>query len=471
MQTQTQTQTQTNQIGDTDDEDDKGYHLSFFQKEKLSHDLFLIFETIMYHLSPGYDFESCTITPPPHLSKNADDPIEKKENHNNQSMISSMDHIAETILRHVRLNSSEQLYHHLTNELNIPAQLYCARWVRLMFIREIPSIEKSLFLWDKIFHNMHRKHLYLISILEFICAAMILRIQEKFYLRDDNVDHYNSSYDDDDFDPNESINLLMNYPPIDDVKGFWKIVADLIEGRHRKPSTMKKQNIMTKTATNAINTVQNLALPLVMGAGRAITSSSPQQIYRRHNSHEQQQHQHQHQHQQHFNGVFNRMTNMYHEKRVSNEARDNSNSNQIIHTKNPLHPLQFPRNKNKYGHEHMMKTKDNQGIYNEQNHQNQKDAMHHTFSRMTNTFSKAIDSIGGSIENLVVNATSQGNANNRNIAFDNSQRMDHQLSQSVQTISKYLQESGMNVPNDVWEALATVDSIGNQIAASESNRN
>lgn len=443
-----------------------------FQKDKVANDIFALFETIMYYLSPAYDSDPQSITAPPHL--------ENKATKTKLLASTSMSAVGESVLQQVRINGSDALYSHLTDDVSIPPQLYCARWVRLIFTREISSVHQSLFLWDKIFHSMYRKHCALLPILEYICAAMILRIQDKF-----NIYYSDEEHEDDfDDDPNDSINALMNYSPIDDVKSFWKMISEVMEGKLVKASmernkmrNMNQRPHQPAGLQDTMNKVQSFARPFLEGAGRAISGTSQDQ-----NSMQPQEHRTP---QLHINGVFKKVNNMYHEA-MGQQGRDNGLSQQQNPNQyQPLSSDEFMKNKHVHGERYHAEQVRRQNY-----EQRQKDQVKQTLKKVSNTWNKAIDSIGGSIENLVVNASARGNQNSSGIhrnsnleaimnrplgmhqrgvqeSHANEATANLRLKQSVNILTRFLQivedRGGTQVPPLVWQAVAEVDAVRMQM--------
>jgi hypothetical protein len=68
------------------------------------------------------------------------------------------------------LQNNTPLYHHLTSNPNIPPPpIYCTRWVRLMFSREVVGYENVFKLWDAIFSYTN-----VMQALEILSASRIL---------------------------------------------------------------------------------------------------------------------------------------------------------------------------------------------------------------------------------------------------------------------------------------------------------
>lgn len=76
-------------------------------------------------------------------------------------------------------------------DLNIEPQLYCMKWLRLIFSREFP-FEDVLVLWDHVFAADPS-----LKIVDYVCCAMIMRIRQEILCNDHTV----------------ALTTLMRYPP------------------------------------------------------------------------------------------------------------------------------------------------------------------------------------------------------------------------------------------------------------------
>jgi hypothetical protein len=116
----------------------------------------------------------------------------------------------------------------------VPPQLYFAKWVRLMFGREIAGgIDAVLGLWDAMFElasataSMDEDmsvSTALMNVLKTAAAAMILLIRHLLLAPTVAWDGSLTG----DPDPNDGIQYLMNYPPIEDTGVFVKTVTSLL---------------------------------------------------------------------------------------------------------------------------------------------------------------------------------------------------------------------------------------------------
>jgi len=160
----------------------------FWERHQIGHDAFAIFELVMYYLSPAYDPMADVLNAPPRIN------VSKPKNIN-------MSTICQGIFTKIKQSGDVQLYTFLTEQVNIPPQLYCTRWVRLLFVREIASISKALLLWDAIFEFL--KSMNFMECVEFVAGAMILLIRSELMTSNDA--------------PNDAIQNLMNYPAVENV--------------------------------------------------------------------------------------------------------------------------------------------------------------------------------------------------------------------------------------------------------------
>jgi len=139
---------------------------------------------------------------------------------------SPMEQMAHSILSKVRDTACDKpLYDHITTKMNCPPELYCTRWVRLLFSREVEGWRNVLLLWDILLDLISVDgsissmtpskytrpgvspplvlgNFPLMQVLEAAAASMILLQRSKLL---------NAT------DPNESIHILMNVPPLSNI--------------------------------------------------------------------------------------------------------------------------------------------------------------------------------------------------------------------------------------------------------------
>lgn len=266
------------------------------------------------------------------------------------------------------------------------------------------------------------------------------------------------------------------------MKGFWNGASDLMDGKliKAKNEMYYHHNFLPQNSVGdkeSINTTQDTSRPFLMGATNSIRNSSPQQIY------EQQQEQ------QRFNGNLNGVL-----KRMSNIYSGTLNTiTKEPHPHQEQYPLQSEESsENKFPHP----------LHPQYNEYNQDHGVQKTFQRVANTWNKAVDTIGGSIENLVSSRGNNGNGQNApdqhsmsfsSPDFDRNNKssippmstfssgftnhelnasgnlsFDEQLKESVDVLTKYLQSlqnevQGVTVPTMVWDAVSEIDAVRAQI--------
>lgn len=117
----------------------------------------------------------------------------------------SLQNMSHAILSKLHQNDPT-LYHHLTTCPNIPPPpIYCTRWVRLLFSREVVGYENVLKLWDVFLEYP------IMRALEVTCASRILLLRD--FLMDPQ---YNP------------LDLLMNIPALTDISPLTTTVRRLM---------------------------------------------------------------------------------------------------------------------------------------------------------------------------------------------------------------------------------------------------
>mmetsp|Transcript_6760 Transcript_6760/g.16601 ORF Transcript_6760/g.16601 Transcript_6760/m.16601 type:complete len:411 (-) Transcript_6760:29-1261(-) len=108
------------------------------------------------------------------------------------------------------LQNNPTLYHHLTTNPNIPPPpIYCTRWVRLMFSREVVGYENVFKLWDVLFSYAN-----VMQALEITSASRILLIGDALLVPENNT-----------------LDLLMNVPPLTDITNLTDTLEILMKQR------------------------------------------------------------------------------------------------------------------------------------------------------------------------------------------------------------------------------------------------
>ena len=217
--------------------------------EFLKHDTYHMLSCIMGSLGRAYDVKMST------TASNIESPMEV---------------MARSILHKIRdIASDGTLYRHLQS-LHCPPELYCTRWVRLMFSREVKGWRNVLLLWDvfldlisKVPLRSMRKERYtrpgvtpplqlgdfsLMLVLEASAASMIL-LQRASLLSADN-------------DTNDSIHTLMNVPPL---KNILPLTATLLSMMRRIQLHDSKETVTPMTPQTiiqkSINSFTQNAIP------------------------------------------------------------------------------------------------------------------------------------------------------------------------------------------------------------------
>lgn len=126
------------------------------------------------------------------------------------------------------LQNNPTLYYHLTNNPNIPPPpIYCTRWVRLMFSREVVGYENVFKLWDFLFSYAN-----VMQALEIASASRILLISNALL-----------------FPENNTLDLLMNVPPLVDISPLTKTLEKLMLQRESDgPMQLQSIGSMMKPA-------------------------------------------------------------------------------------------------------------------------------------------------------------------------------------------------------------------------------
>ena len=135
----------------------------------------------------------------------------------------------------------------------VPPQLYFAKWVRLMFGREVDGgIKEVLCLWDAFIElacaNSTAKdsadkihdvpvEISLLDVLKTSAAAMIILIRDKLLAPSMGYDGQPTGEP----DPNVGIGYLMNYPPLQDIEPLIELVKSLMWKERKMSSSQLEQ--------------------------------------------------------------------------------------------------------------------------------------------------------------------------------------------------------------------------------------
>jgi len=187
--------------------------IRLLDEEYILHDAFTLFEYIMTSLAPAYDAI-------PAGDEMAASMLEEANEERGESPMESM---TNSILSKIRFVArDEQLFGHILY-MPVPPQLYFAKWIRLMFGRELAGGMKNVLrLWDAFFDLAAARvspddgvpiTMALLDVLKTAAASMILLIRHKL-LAPTMAPNGTMSGEP---DPNIGIGYLMNYPPLEDI--------------------------------------------------------------------------------------------------------------------------------------------------------------------------------------------------------------------------------------------------------------
>ncbi len=217
---------------------------------KIANDAYTIFEKIMSMLSPAF---------------------EVRDIHNKASSSSSpMEIIGNSIVGKIRSFARDEELYQLISSLSIPPEIYCTRWVRLMFSREVKGLSNVFQLWDAFFQlvasitskiaittdeikgNDSLINYNLIHILESTAVTMIVMLRHELIqpIQQRHNMHYMGIHDEDDRDPSDCIHLLMNYPPIDDITKLIQINVEIMSGKFNRDYSSTSTQISMGNETN-----------------------------------------------------------------------------------------------------------------------------------------------------------------------------------------------------------------------------
>ncbi|KAI2501904.1 Rab-GTPase-TBC domain [Fragilaria crotonensis] len=222
----------------------------------IAHDTYCMFLAVMSQLGPAYDVKM------------------------NQGAESPMEQMAQSIMAKIRDTANDKnLHRHLIN-LNCPPELYCTRWVRLMFSREVAGWKNVLLLWDIFFDlvatcpltSMARSRytrpgvspvlrlggFSLMLVMEAASASMILLQRSALLSHQDGADA-------------DSIHRLMNISPL---KNILPLTATLLSMMRRiqlqqdqleLPLSKRRPLTLSELAQNAFSTGGQSILNILNG--------------------------------------------------------------------------------------------------------------------------------------------------------------------------------------------------------------
>lgn len=158
---------------------------------KIVHDAFSMFDAIMTRLFTAFEYRD-----------DSSDVDTRKER------------MGDATVRIIRDWHGDDALADFISNLDVPPELYCTRWVRLMFSREVCGLDNVFQLWDH-FLNELTDTVSLMLVLETTAASMIILIQDTLLPLQPNM------YNDDPYNGidvvDEPMHLLMNYPQIENI--------------------------------------------------------------------------------------------------------------------------------------------------------------------------------------------------------------------------------------------------------------
>lgn len=221
----------------------------FLDSSKIANDSFIIFEAIMMLLSPAFEVRSI-------------------EN-NTQASSSPMELIGAASIEKIRTLARDEELFQFVSSLTVPPELYCTRWIRLMFSREVKGLSNVMELWDSFFRLVSSwkakpsegKMNTLMNILETTAASMIMMVRNDLIppILRHHGHHFSAGQEDDEKDPSDCIHLMMNYPPIEDVTKLIELTEEMIYGKFNVASFATSTEIgMNDESMSVSNEYTNL---------------------------------------------------------------------------------------------------------------------------------------------------------------------------------------------------------------------
>ena len=230
--------------------------------EFLRNDLYTMFEAVMGRLSPAYDTHSTKRMPATHIK----DPS-----------LSPMEVMGESILTKVRDIAGDAILHRTVCQLGVPPQLFCTRWVRLIFAREVEGSQNVLDLWDAFFaiaaeeevakrakesdddssdDDDDEEDIWLLASLAFMdtleaaAASMILLVRERLLAGQRGGESSKAAA------MNDALHTLMNPPPLKEATPLADLVRTLIwqqrrEARAAAPPNRRGRDLSSGTASGS----------------------------------------------------------------------------------------------------------------------------------------------------------------------------------------------------------------------------
>jgi len=215
------------------------------------HDAFNVFEHIMTSLAPAYDAI-------PLGDEAAQSILEEAKAERGESPMESMTSSIVSKIRFVARD--EQLFGHVLY-MPVPPQLYFAKWIRLMFGRELAGGMKNVLrLWDAFFELASARvstqddvpvTVALLDVLKTAAASMILLIRHKLLAPSMAPDGTMTGEP----DPNNGIGYLMNYPPLEDIGSLVEMISKLLKREQKLSSQHKMLREKTFSQSHTISSI------------------------------------------------------------------------------------------------------------------------------------------------------------------------------------------------------------------------
>jgi len=202
----------------------------FFNDSKLLHDTYCIFNAVMSGLASAFEYRG-----------------------DNSQMKEKM---GDSTIRIIRDWYGDDELADFVSSLDVPPELYCTRWIRLMFSREVAGLDGVLALWDEFFKEVPSSF-SLMKLLETTAAAMVILIQDQLI----PPPQYNYEYDEfDTGDEHEAMHLLMNYPRIGDTSPLVEMFQKLMANQRSGVKPTKIQRVQLEPSMDHFLPPQNLSM-------------------------------------------------------------------------------------------------------------------------------------------------------------------------------------------------------------------
>jgi hypothetical protein len=235
----------------------------------LLHDAFALFECIMSALAPAYDAI-------PGGEEATSAILEKAKRERGDT---PMEHMTSCIVSKIRFVARDEALFGQVLCMPVPPQIYFAKWVRLMFGREVQGGMKHVMrLWDCFFDlasSIERREenvsisLALMNVLETAAASMIILIRDKLLKPSMAMDGTWTGEP----DPNEGIAYLMNYPPIENIDNLIKVISSLLLKEKSITQLYERQRSEDQEVESEI-----IGDPFLTGSGRMHDQNRPRQV-------------------------------------------------------------------------------------------------------------------------------------------------------------------------------------------------